>query len=112
MMVAMNPNDAVRKQILHYFYERNHDGTSTYGKKGSALKISDAKRELKAKYGLSQQSVMSNLTYLLDRGWVKKHEIQKTVFVNGGTFSATAPWEPNLVRGIEKNESGSEYGPK
>jgi hypothetical protein len=112
MTIAMNPNDAVRKQILQYFYERNHDGTSTYGKKGSALKISDAKRELKAKFGLNQQSVMSNLNYLLDRGWVKKHEIQKTVFVNGGTIPATATWYRISAAGIDKIEGGSEYEPK
>jgi hypothetical protein len=112
MTIAMNPNDAVRKQILQYFYERNHNGTSTYGKKGSALKISDAKRELKAKYALNQQSVMSNLTYLLDRGWVKKHEIQKTVFVNGGTIPATATWYRISAAGIDKIEGGSEFEPK
>lgn len=71
----MNPNDAIRKQILQYFYDRNHGATSQRGKKGSAMKISDVKRELKAKYGLSQQSVISNLTYLIDRGWVKKEEV-------------------------------------
>jgi hypothetical protein len=112
MTTAMNPNDAVRKQILQYFYERNHNGTSTYGKKGSALKISDAKRELKARYGLNQPSVMSNLTYLLDRGWVKKHEVQKTVVVNGGTIPSMATWYRISAAGIDKIEGGSEYEPK
>src|SRR5207244_6774782 len=55
---------------------------------------------------------MSNLTYLLDRGWVKKHEIQKTVFVNGGTIPATATWYRNSAAGIDKIEGGSEYEPK
>ena len=80
----MNPNDAVRKQILQYFYDRNAGATSARGKKGSAMKISDVKRELKTKFGLTQQSVISNLTYLIDRGWVKKCEVQKTVNVPGG----------------------------
>ena len=66
----MNPNDVVRKQILQYFYDRNSGATSQRGKKGSAMKISDVKRELKAGYGLTQQTVISNLTYLIDRGWV------------------------------------------
>ena len=108
----MNPNDAVRKQILQYFYERNRNGTSTYGKKGSALKISDAKRELKATCGLDQPRVMSNLTYLLDRGWVKKHEVQKTVVVNGGTIPSTVTWYRIAAAGIDKIEGGSEYEPK
>jgi hypothetical protein len=108
----LNPNDAVRKQILEYFYQRNRDGTSTHGKKGSALKISDAKRELKTRYGLSQQDVMSNLTYLLDRGWVKKHEVQKTVVVNGGTIPSTSTWYRISAAGIDKIEGGSEYEAK
>ena len=32
------------------------------------MKISDVKRELKTSYGLTRQSVISNLTYLIDRG--------------------------------------------
>lgn len=40
-----NPNDSIRRQILRYFYDRNSSATSIYGKKGSAVKISDVKRE-------------------------------------------------------------------
>ena len=76
------------------------------------MKISDAKRELKARYGLNQPSVISNLTYLLDREWVKKHEIQKTVFVNGGTIPATTTWYRISAAGIDKIEGGSEFEPK
>jgi len=60
----VNPNDEIRRKILEYFYGRNSSATSRKGKKGSAVKISDAKRELKARHGLSQQQVMTNLTYL------------------------------------------------
>jgi hypothetical protein len=67
----MNPNDEIRRQILRYFYDRNANATSRMGKKGSAVKISDARRELKEQYGLKQQEVMSNLTYLIDNGWIK-----------------------------------------
>ena len=48
--------------------------TSRYGKKGSAIKISDVKRELKARHELTQPQVMANLTYLIDRGWIKTVE--------------------------------------
>ena len=41
-----NPNDAIRQHILRYFYDRNAQATSRFGKKGSAVKISDVKREL------------------------------------------------------------------
>lgn len=50
------PNDEMRKQILQYFYDRNASATSKYGKKGSDAKISDVKRELKNKVGLTQKS--------------------------------------------------------
>jgi hypothetical protein len=108
----MNPNDAIRKQILQYFYDRNHGATSQRGKTGSAMKISDVKRELKAKYGLSQQSVISNLTYLIDRGWVKKEEVQKTIITKGGTIPSTVTWYEISALGIDKIEGGSEFEPK
>ena len=47
----MNPNDNIREQILQYFYDRNAAATSRTGKKGSAVKISDVKRELKQRHG-------------------------------------------------------------
>jgi hypothetical protein len=111
-IVAMNPNDAIRKQILQYFYDRNAGATSTRGKKGSAIKISDVKRDLKARYNLTQQSVVSNLTYLIDRGWVNKCEVQKTVSVAGGTIPSTVTWYEISALGIDKIEGGSEFEPK
>lgn len=74
----MNPNDEKRNNILQYFYDRNAKATSQNGKKGSSVKISDAKKELKDKYGLAQNEVMSNLTYLIDKGWINKNDIEKT----------------------------------
>ena len=50
----MNPNDNIRKQILQYFFDRNAAATSRAGKKGSAVKISDVKRELKERHALKQ----------------------------------------------------------
>jgi hypothetical protein len=108
----MNPNDKMRKQILQYFYARNNSATSPHGKKGSAMKISDVKRELKARYNLTQQNVISNLTYLIDGGWVNKHEVHKTVNVRGGTIPSVVTWYEISARGIEKIEGGSEFEPK
>lgn len=81
----VNPNDEARGQILQWFYERNSNAMSQYGKKGSAVKISDLKRELKQTYQLSQQQVVSNLNYLIDKGWINRTEVEKTVQVKGGT---------------------------
>jgi hypothetical protein len=58
-------NNEIRTIMLQYFYDRNKDATSARGKKGSAVKISDVKKELKAARGLTQQEVQSNLTYLI-----------------------------------------------
>jgi len=108
----MNPNDGVRKQMLQFFYDRNACATSARGKKGSAMKISDVKRDLKDRYGMTQQMVISNLTYLIDRSWVKKCEVEKTVNVPGGTIPSTVTWYHISADGIEKIEGGSEFEPK
>ncbi len=111
-MGAVNPNDVIRNEILQYFYDRNANATSRFGKKGSAVKISDVKRELKTEHGLTQQQVMSNLTYLIDRGWVKTVEQEKTVQVKGGTVPSVVTWYEIAAPGIEKLEGESEFKPQ
>lgn len=108
-----NPNDEIRRQILQYFYERNANATSRFGKKGSAVKISDVKRELKSLHGLTQQEVMSNLTYLIDRGWVKTVDQEKSVATKGGTTvpSVVTFYEVSAL-GIERIEGPSEFQPR
>lgn len=108
----MNPNDKIRRQILEYFHRRNASATSHMGKKGSAVKISDVKKELKNEYGLSQQEVMSNLTYLLDNGWVKRIDVEKTVVVKGGTIPQVTAYYQVAAKGIDKIEGGSQFEPK
>jgi hypothetical protein len=48
-------NTEIRRIMLQYFYDRNKNATSARGKKGSAVKISDVKKELKAAHDLTQQ---------------------------------------------------------
>ena len=108
----MNPNDEIRDRILRYFYDRNQVATSRFGKKGSAVKISDAKKELKAAHQLKQSEVMSNLTYLIDNGWVKTVSIEKTVTTKGGTIPSTVNWYEITAKGIDKIEGGSQFEPK
>ncbi len=105
----MNPNDQIREYILKWFYERNTNATSQYGKKGSATKISEVKKGLKDSHGLTQQQVMSNLTYLIDKGWINKSEIEKTVQVKGGTVPSTVTWYEISSGGIDKIEGESEF---
>ncbi len=94
--------------MLRYFYSRNAAATSKYGKKGSAVKISDVKRDLKASDSLSQAE--ANLNYLLDRGWVKELRIEKEVQLRGGSTtvpSVTSFYE--IAKGIDRIEGGSEF---
>lgn len=108
----MNPNDQIRQQLLEYFYARNMNATSRMGKKGSAVRISDARRELKEQFGLKQQQVMSNLTYLIDNGWVKTLDVEKTVVVKGGTIPQVTTYYEITAKGIDKIEGGSQFEPK
>lgn len=105
----MNPNDEIRRQILRWFYDRNANATSQYGKKGSASKVSDAKKGLKNAHGLTQSQVMSNLTYLLDKGWVNKTDIEKTVRTKKGTVPSTVSWYEISAAGIDRIEGESEF---
>src|SRR5437016_5188790 len=78
-------NNEIRTIMLWYFYDRNSKATSTRGKKGSSVKISDVKRELKASHGLAQQEVQGNLTYLISQGWVEENAIEKSYTAPSGT---------------------------
>jgi hypothetical protein len=104
-----NPNDRIRDKILQYFYDRNANATSRYGKKGSAVRISDVKRDLKGRYQLSQQEVVSNLTYLIDQGWINTFEVEKTVSVAGGTIPSRVAWYEISATGIDRIEEGSSF---
>ncbi|MBL0349517.1 MAG: hypothetical protein IPP68_03955 [Elusimicrobia bacterium] len=103
-------NTEIRRIMLQYFYDRNKNATSARGKKGSAVKISDVKKELKATSGLTQQEVQSNLTYLISQGWVKDDTVVKSFTAPGGTvipspttfYVITAP-------GIDKIEGPGEF---
>ena len=106
----MNPNDEIRNKILRYFYNRNSNATSKYGKKGSAVKIGDIKKELKESYKLSQQEVISNLNYLIDQSWIKTIEDEKQIPVKGGiTIPSKVTWYEISADGIDKIEGESEF---
>lgn len=96
--------------MLHYFYERNRNATSARGKKGSAVKISDVKRELKAEDGLTQQEVQSNLTYLISQGWVEEEKIEKSFTTDRGTaIPASTSYYKITAAGIDKIEGEGEF---
>jgi hypothetical protein len=79
-------NTEIRHILLQYFYDRNRNATSARGKRGSAAKISDVKRELKATHNLTRPQVQSNLTYLLSQGWVGEVAVEKEFQTPRGTL--------------------------
>ena len=103
-------NNEIRTVMLRYFYDRNGNATSTRGKKGSSVKISDVKRELKASHGLTQQEVQGNLTYLISQGWVKEDVIEKSYTAPSGTvIPSTTHFYTITAPGIDKIEGPGEF---
>lgn len=103
-------NTEIRRVMLRYFYDRNANATSARGKKGSAVKISDVKKELKEVHDLSQQEVQSNLTYLLSQEWVEEEKVEKSIVARGGTVipSATSFYRITAA-GVDKIEGPGEF---
>ena len=103
-------NTEVRRNMLQYFYDRNENATSARGKKGSAVKISDVKRELKVAHGLTQQEVQSNLTYLISQGWVEEDKVEKSITAPGGTvIPSKTSFFKITAAGIDKIEGPGEF---
>src|SRR5687767_13004962 len=100
----------IRRMMLRYFYDRNLNATSSRGKKGSAVKISDLKAELKSRYQLTRQEVQCHLTYLLSQGWVAEQEIQKQFRSKSGTLiPSSTKFYQITAAGIDKIEGEGEF---
>ena len=96
--------------MLEYFYERNKNATSARGKKGSAVKISDVKKELKASHGLTQPEVQSNLTYLISQGWVEEEKVEKSFTTpHGAEVPSSTSYYRITAAGIDKIEGEGEF---
>jgi hypothetical protein len=80
------------------------------GKKGSAVRTSVLKSELKSLHGLSQQEVQRNLTYLLSQGWVEEKPISKTFTPKGGSIvSSVTSFFVITAAGIDKIDGPGEF---
>jgi hypothetical protein len=107
---VVRSNNEIRAIMLRYFYDRNRAATSVRGKKGSAIRILDIRKELKAGHGLSIQDVMSNLTYLLSQGWVEEHKVEKSVPLPTGTvIPQSTSYYKITAAGIDKIEGPGEF---
>lgn len=103
-------NTEIRNLMLRHFYDRNQEATSARGKKGFAIRISDIKKDLKAKHALSQQEVMSNLNYLISQGWIAEETIDKTVPLRSGTvIPQSTSYYRITAQGIDKIEGPGEF---
>jgi predicted transcriptional regulator len=103
-------NNEIRHIMLRYFYDRNKNATSARGKKGSAVKISDVKKELKASHGLTQPEVQSNLTYLISQGWVAEHKVEKSFTTpRGAEVPSSTSFFQITAAGIDKIEGEGEF---
>lgn len=108
--MPVNSNDQKRTLILRWFYDRNANATSARGKNGASVKISDVRKALKNIYGLKAAEVLSNLTYLIDKGWINESEIEKTFTTKTGTeLPQSTTWYKISAAGIDKIEGESEY---
>jgi hypothetical protein len=109
-VIPPRTNEEIRRIVLQYFYDRNKNSTSARGKRGSAVKISDVKKELKASHGLTQQEVQSNLTYLISQGWVEEDVVEKSFTAPGGTvIPSTTSFYKITAAGIDKIEGPGEF---
>lgn len=106
-------NDELRQMILVFFYERNSKATSRKGKKGSSVKMKDIKSELKAKYSIVDNQIISNLNYLISQGWVDEETESKT-FTNtkGMSFPQKTIFYSITAKGIDKIEGPSQFTPR
>ena len=103
-----NPNDTIRYKMLKYFYDRNTNATSERGKRGSHIRISDIKKELKVMHGLNQSQVMSQLNYLISSGWVDKETEERTFVTSAGTQQpSSTDWYTITAKGIDRIEGAS-----
>jgi hypothetical protein len=107
-------NDEIREMILEYFYDRNNTATSRKGKKGSHIKISDIRSDLKERHGFKAGDIVGHLNYLHSQGWIEI-EVEKKSFTNpktGVTFPSETEWYFITASGIDKIEGPGRFTPK
>ena len=93
---------------MQYFYDRSQNATSEKGKKGSHIKISDIKTELKQRYSLKQTQIMAQLQYLISSDWVDKITEERTFMTRMGTQQPSrVDWYVITAKGVDKIEGAS-----
>jgi len=103
-------NDQVRQMILQYFYDRNQSASSRKGKKGSHVKISDVRSDLKSLHGFKANEIVGHINYLISQGWLDV-EVEKKSFttIKGVTVPSETEWYFITAAGIDKIEGPSSF---
>lgn len=83
-VAAVRSDNEIREIILRFLFNRNKNASSRMGKKGSYVKVSDLKSELKQSHLLKQTEVISNLNYLISQGWVEEKIVTKNFVTKQG----------------------------
>ena len=102
----MNPNDAIREQILKFLYDRHR---AARGMKGAEVGIRDLKRHMK---GLSfgETDVVSNLKYLIDTEHVVESRREYSVPTKTGIYLAQEQIKFRISdKGINHFEGPSQF---
>jgi len=101
-----NPNDAIRDAILRHLYRLHR---TARGPKGVGTKIRELQSATK-KLGIGRADVISNLDYLVQKGWVREVVTPRSYTTPGGMTqqSEVRTYKISDV-GIDKLEGASAY---
>lgn len=100
-------NDQTRELLLHFLYDLHARARSP---KGQEIGIRDLQAEMKRRHGLTQQQVVSNLDYLVQKGWVNRVVTDRTFTTKHGTTqSAQRVTYKISAEGIDRIEGESEF---
>lgn len=102
----VNPNDVIRETILKHLYELHQHARSL---KSASTNMRDLKSAMKQE-GIPQQSVVANLDYLLQKGWVREVVEEKTYTTNRGVTVPSVSKRYKITDvGIDKLEGESAF---
>ena len=103
----LNPKDHLRTTLLQHLYNHHQKARSL---KGAGIKISELKTAMKKAAGMSQQDVVANLDYLIQKGWVAEEREEKLFKTAKGVSVPSVSKRYKITDvGIDKMEGESAY---
>jgi Mor family transcriptional regulator len=102
-----NPKDRLRTVLLQHLYDHHQKARSL---KGAGIKISELKTAMKNTSEMSQQDVIANLDYLIQKGWVAEEREEKVFKTAKGVSVPSISKRYKITDvGIDKIEGESAY---